>query len=71
MTKKQLLSFKKDGYIEKIPKNENIDEYEQIEVKEKSGLITTLFRHISNKKKLNDISNFDKSWGVFNSLLNR
>ncbi len=71
MNKNRLLSFKKKGYIEEIPINDNIDNYEKIEIKEKSGIKTTLFRHISKKNKSNDISNFNKSWNVFNSLVNQ
>ena len=71
MNKKRLLSFKKKGYIEEIPINDNIDNYEKIEIKERSGIKTTLFRHILKENKSDDISNYDKSWSIFNSLVNQ
>ena len=64
----KLLSLKKAGYIDSIPKDANLDEYEMISLKISNQKQKTLYRYIRENKK-EDISDFNTSWDVFNSLL--
>ena len=70
MSKKKVSSFKKIGYIETLPKNADINNYETLLITENNGDKTTLYRLSSDKKKYDDIINFNDSWDIFNSYLN-
>ena len=69
MSSRKISSFIKMGFTTMIPENTNIDNYEIIYVKENSGKETKLYRYIESKKKIDDVSNFNRSWEVFNSHL--
>ena len=69
MSNKKISSLEKIGYIKSLPEGANIDDYETINIKEKSGKTTILFRASKNRKKFDEINNFSSSWDVFNSHL--
>ena len=69
MSSTKISSFIKMGFTTMIPENTNIDNYEIIHVKENSGKETKLYRYIESKKKIDEVSNFNRSWEVFNSHL--
>ena len=68
MQKKNKTSLKGIGYLEKIPLHANIDDYEKINIKNKGGKMKTLYREIKNNK-IDETTNFTKSWQVFNNHL--
>ena len=68
MPEKKILSLEKIGYIKSLPKGADINDYENISIK-KNGKTLILYRALENRKKIDDISNFSNSWGVFNSYL--
>ena len=70
MSKKKISSFKKIGYIEKLPKNADINDYESLLITEKNGDRIKLYRLYSDKKEFDDTTYFSNSWKVFNSHLN-
>ena len=69
MSFKDLSLFKKIGYQSELPKEADINDYESITLKEKSGKKTILYRYIKAKKEIDDITNFQNSWNVFNHHL--
>ena len=70
MSKEKTSSLEKIGYIKKLPKNADINNYESLLITNKNGEKKTLYRLISEKKEIEDTSNFSNSWDVFNSYLN-
>ena len=62
-------SLEKIGYIQTLPKNADINEYESISVKNTNGESIILYRFIKNKTNVDDTSNFSNSLEVFNSFL--
>jgi hypothetical protein len=69
MAEKKQSSFEKVGYINQLPTNADISEYESILVKNNEGKFTRLYRKIVKKRKFDDTTNFSESWDVFNSLI--
>ena len=69
MSEKKIRAFEEIGYIKKLPKGSNINDYESINIKINSGEKLTLYRNLSEKKEIDDTSNFGSSWDIFNSLL--
>jgi len=69
MPEKKISSLEKIGYIKSLPKGADINDYENISIKEKNGKTLTLFRALEDRKEIDDTSNFSSSWGVFNSYL--
>ncbi len=69
MTDKKKSKLEKIGYINKLPKNADKYDYENISIINKSGKKIILYRNIKRRKEIDDTSNFDNSWDVFNSLL--
>tara|TARA_B100000214_G_scaffold364986_2_gene332195 strand:- start:333 stop:542 length:210 start_codon:yes stop_codon:yes gene_type:complete len=65
---KDISSFKKIGYTEKIPKNKDLDSYEVISVLLTNNKKKTLYRKIKAKEN-EEISNFNKSWNIYNDLI--
>ena len=68
MPKNKISSLEKIGYIKSLPKGADINNYENISIKEKNGETFILYRLLERKKE-DDTSNFSSSWGVFNSYL--
>ncbi len=69
MSNKKISSLEKIGYIKKLPKGANINDYESICLKQKSGKKITLYRYLNHRKEIDDVSNFSSSWDVFNRYL--
>jgi hypothetical protein len=69
MSDKKISSLEKIGYLKVVPKNADMNDYESIIIKEKSGKTLTLYRLTKDREDIDDTSNFNKSWDVFNSLL--
>jgi len=69
MSEKKIRAFEDIGYIKKLPKGSDINDYESINIKINSGEKLTLYRNLSEKKEIDDTSNFGSSWDIFNSLL--
>ena len=69
MPEKKISSLEKIGYIKSLPKGANINDYENINIKEKNGKTLTLFRALEDRKEFDEIGNFSNSWNVFNSFL--
>ena len=65
---KDISSFKKIGYSEERPKNEDLDSYEVISVLQTDKKKKTLYRKITAKEN-EEISNFNKSWNIYNDLI--
>ena len=70
MSDKKTSSLKKIGYTRDIPKGADLDDFETIFVKSKSGEQITLYRNKLGKAEVDETSNFNRSWDVFNSNLN-
>ena len=70
MSGRRLSSLEKIGYIRKLPKDANLNDYESITIKSKDGKKITLYRNLDEKKEIDDTSNFSSSWDLFNSYLN-
>ena len=68
MSKRKTSSLEKIGYIKKLPKEANINDYEKLIV-HKNGNKKVLYRLNTSRKKNDEISNFKNSWDVFNSYL--
>jgi hypothetical protein len=68
MSEKKIRAFEEIGYIKKLPKRSDINDYESIKIKIKNGDKITLYRNLSKKKEIDDTSDFGSSWDVFNSL---
>lgn len=56
------------GYIEKIPKNHHISEYEKITIT-KNRITKHLYRKKSETKKYDEITNFNKELKKYNTYL--
>ena len=69
MPEKKISSLEKIGYIKSLPKGADINDYENISIKEKNGKTLILYRALEDRKEIDDTSNFSSSWGVFNSYL--
>jgi hypothetical protein len=69
MSEKKIRAFEEIGYVKKLPKGSDINDYESIKIKINNGEKLTLYRNLSEKKEIDDTSNFGSSWDVFNSLL--
>ena len=69
MPEKKISSLEKIGYIKSLPKGADINDYENISIKEKNGETLILYRALEDRKEIDDTSNFSSSWGVFNSYL--
>ena len=69
MSNKKISSLEKIGYVKKLPKNADINDYESITIKNKSGEKIKLYRNRLDREEIDDTSNFTNSWDVFNSLL--
>ena len=70
MSEKRTSSLKRIGYTRNIPKDANLDDFETISVRNKLGEQSTFYRRKLEKKELDEDSNFDRSWDIFNSNLN-
>ena len=69
MSKNKLHSLEKIGYTKNVPKVSDLDNFETISVKSKSGETITLYRNKLEKEEFDEISDFSKSWDIFNSHL--
>ena len=69
MSEKKILSFEKIGYTKDVPESSDLDNFETISVKIKSGETITLYRNKLEKEEFDEISDFSKSWNIFNSHL--
>ena len=69
MSEKKILSFEKIGYTKNVPKGSDLDNFEIISIKNKSGKTITLYRNKLEKEEFDEISDFSKSWNIFNSHL--
>ena len=69
MSEKKILSFEKIGYTKDVPELSDVDNFETISVKIKSGETITLYRNKLEKEEFDEISDFSKSWNIFNSHL--
>ena len=69
MSKKKQSSLKSIGYINDLPRNAEVSDYEKISIKDKKGKYISLYRKISCKQKNDDNTNFSSSWDLYNSLL--
>ena len=67
MSEKKILSFQKIGYTKNIAKGSDLDNFEIISIKNKSGETITLYRNKLEKEEFDEISDFSKSWNIFNS----
>ena len=70
MSEKKTSSLKKIGYKRDIPKGADLDDFETISVQNKAGEQITLYRNKLGKEELDETSNFNRSWDIFNSHLN-
>ena len=69
MSNKKISSLEKIGYVKTLPINADINDYESITIKNKSGEKIKLYRNRLDREEIDDTSNFTNSWDVFNSLL--
>ena len=69
MQEKKISSLEKIGYIKSLPKDADINDYENISIKKKNGEILILYRALEDRKEIDETANFSSSWGVFNSFL--
>ena len=69
MSEKKLHSLEKIGYTKDVPEVSDLDNFEIISVKSKSGKKITLYRNKLEKEEFDEISDFSKSWDIFNSYL--
>lgn len=65
----KISSLEKIGYVKKLPINADINDYESITIKNKSGEKIKLYRNRVDRQEIDDTSNFNNSWDVFNSFL--
>tara|TARA_B110000003_G_scaffold217066_1_gene216526 strand:+ start:52 stop:264 length:213 start_codon:yes stop_codon:yes gene_type:complete len=70
MSDKKTSSLEKIGYLKTLPVNADINDYESIIIKNKSGEKIKLYRNRVDREEIDDTSNFTNSWNVFNSYLN-
>tara|TARA_B110000263_G_C14859428_1_gene307899 strand:+ start:316 stop:525 length:210 start_codon:yes stop_codon:yes gene_type:complete len=69
MSDKKISSLEKIGYLKVVPKDADMNGYESIIIKEKSGKTLTMYRLTKDSEDIDDTRNFNSSWDVFNSLL--
>ena len=69
MSKNRISSLEKIGYQKNLPKGSDINDFEVISVTQKNGIKINLYRSKKEKQKIDDTTNFESSWEVFNSLL--
>jgi len=69
MSDSKISSLEKIGYQKKLPKGSDINDFEVISVTKKNGDKINLYRNKEKKQEIDDTSNFESSWKVFNSLL--
>ena len=69
MNNNRITSLEKIGYQKNLPKERDINDFEVISVTQKNGSKINLYRNKKEKKEIDDTTNFDSSWKVFNSLL--
>ena len=69
MHKKEKNTLESIGYITKIPENANINDYEAIQVRNKSGTKKNLYRLIKKTQVTDKITDFNNSWKVFTDYL--
>lgn len=62
-------ALEKIGYIKKIPKDADLNNYESITVNKSNGKKIKLFRLLENKSELDEKIDFSKSLNIFNSLI--
>ena len=70
MQRKKKSSFKAIGYLEKIPRDADMNDYEEINIKNKEGKTNTLYRLRKESNTIDETTNFNKSWAIFNNHLN-
>lgn len=70
MSDKRISSLEKIGYVQTLPRNADINDYEIITIKNKNGKKIKLYRNRVDREEIDDTSNFTNSWNVFNSYLN-
>ena len=66
----KISSLEKIGYLKRLPKGADINDYESLVITTKKGTKITLYRLASEKIQFDDASNFNISWDIFNSYLN-
>ena len=69
MSTKRTSSLEKIGYIRKLPKGADINDYESVKLKGKGKKTITLYRNLKDVQEIDDTNNFSRSWDVFNSHL--
>ncbi|HJM16501.1 MAG TPA: hypothetical protein QF851_03510 [Flavobacteriales bacterium] len=69
MSENKLHSLEKIGYTKDVPEASDLDNFETISVKSKSGKSITLYRNKSEKEEFDEISDFNRSWDLYNSYL--
>ena len=69
MNKNRISSLEKIGYQKNLPKESDINDFEVISVTQKNGTKINLYRNKKEKHEIDDTTNFDSSWEVFNSFL--
>lgn len=69
MQRKKKSSLKAIGYLDKIPRDADINEYEKINIKNKAGKTNTLYRLRKESHAIDETTNFNKSWEIFNNHL--
>ena len=69
MCDKKTSALEKIGYVKTLPRNADINDYESITIKNKSGEKIKLYRNRVDREEVDDTSNFTNSWDVFNSYL--
>ena len=69
MSEQKLHSLEKIGYTKNVPELSDLDNFETISVTIKSGEKITLYRNKLEKEEFDEISDFSKSWNIFNNHL--
>ena len=69
MSEKKISSFEKIGFQKVIPKGSDLNNFETISVTNKDGNKITLYRNKESRNEIDETTNFESSWEVFNSLL--
>lgn len=68
MSDKKISSFEKIGYIRNLPQDADVNNYEKISVKDRSGNKTILYR-ILKINKIDNTKDFNSSWNTYNKLI--
>jgi len=61
--------LEKVGFIKKLPKNANPDDYEAITINDKFGKKILMYRFKKEKINKEDLENFNRSWTTFQQNL--